>query len=511
MLSPSDGGASDPTNDVFTAVLGSKINLLGLWGGDVYAPYNGTVAPPTPSAVPPNYKGDNPDPAWPKLPYWRNPTVGYDGSNTNVDYTGGVTFQLQVLNSKSQYVPVQTIGPFSGTLAGPESNSMITQGAATYYGLGNVYSYDFYKSSTDLGEYFALPDPRTTRFAAGEDQAQLGASITSGDLVLNSAFPENVPFNFGNVSQSNALHVWTPTDEGSGPIQNAGINKNINRGMAMGQLWRNVVNSTAGVNTWYADRGAQGPRVGDTYPNGAKDPYPAELTPMADPVIRPIILKRPFKSVAELGYVSRDLPWKSLNFSQDQASANNQPTADAGLLDVFSLTEAPVRAGVINLNTASSSVISSLAAGTNLNPTLSATATSGSDTIASLGSNDVTTLGSQWSSYIGTRGAPNAILESAGDLTTAIQSGKFAPAAWSKPKREAVIAALADVHNARTWNVLIDVYAQAGRFPTAAAGTLDKFQTTGQKHLWIEAAIDRYTGKVVDEVVEQPDEESSLH
>src|ERR1700761_7281691 len=43
---------------------------------------------------------------------------------------------------------------------------------------------------------------------------------------------------------------------------------------------------------------------------------------------RPVILNRPFQSVAELGYVHRGMPWKSLDFFTPQS-------ADDALLDVF--------------------------------------------------------------------------------------------------------------------------------------------------------------------------------
>ena len=44
------------------------------------------------------------------------------------------------------------------------------------------------------------------------------------------------------------------------------------------------------------------------------------------------MLNRPFRSVAELGYAFRDLPWKTLDFF-----SNN--SADAGLLDIFTVND----------------------------------------------------------------------------------------------------------------------------------------------------------------------------
>jgi len=62
--------------------------------------------------------------------------------------------------------------------------------------------------------------------------------------------------------------------------------------------------------------------------------------------------------VAELGYVFRDLPWKTLDLFTEK-------TADAGLLDVFSITDEPaMTAGRVNLNTQQAPVLQSILAGT---------------------------------------------------------------------------------------------------------------------------------------------------
>ena len=64
---------------------------------------------------------------------------------------------------------------------------------------------------------------------------------------------------------------------------------------------------------------------------GSATPYYATTTAgTAD--YHPIILNRPFQTVAELGYVFRDLPWKTLDFFSQQS-------ADAGLLDIFAIND----------------------------------------------------------------------------------------------------------------------------------------------------------------------------
>src|SRR5207245_5771059 len=67
--------------------------------------------------------------------------------------------------------------------------------------------------------------------------------------------------------------------------------------------------------------------------NGAYSGYGAS-TPYNTSVYRPIMLNRPFRNVAELGYAFRDLPWKTLDFFTDKS-------ADAGLLDIFTINDGP--------------------------------------------------------------------------------------------------------------------------------------------------------------------------
>ena len=87
------------------------------------------------------------------------------------------------------------------------------------------------------------------------------------------------------------------------------------------------------------------------------------------------------------------------------------------------------------------------------------------------------------------------MIRTAGDIALALEADPTV-STWSKPKMEAAVAALGDVHNARTWNLLVDVVAQAGRFPNQTTVTsLADFSVSGQKHLLFQVAIDRYTGK----------------
>src|SRR5205823_8068355 len=86
---------------------------------------------------------------------------------------------------------------------------------------------------------------------------------------------------------------------------------------------------------------------------GARTPYYTTTT-----VYHPIMLNRPYRNVAELGYAFRDLPWKTLDFFTDKS-------ADAGLLDIFTISDGPAMvAGSVNLNST---------LGTDLQPVLAGT------------------------------------------------------------------------------------------------------------------------------------------
>ena len=71
----------------------------------------------------------------------------------------------------------------------------------------------------------------------------------------------------------------------------------------------------------------------------------------------------------------------------------------------------------------------------------------------------------------------------------------------NKEARECVMRALSDACQTRTWNLMIDVIAQSGRYPSNATG-LANFVVEGEKRYWLHIAIDRFTGEVLDQQLE---------
>jgi hypothetical protein len=202
---------------------------------------------------------------------------------------------------------------------------------------------------------------------------------------------------------------------------------------------------------------------------------------------RPVMLSRPFYSVGELGYVSRDMPWKSLDFSTPLSG-------DAGLLDYFCVndgyagsTNAPVVAGVLDLNTAQTPVLQAMLNGApraQLFPANDITAPDAS-TIAAKITSITATAPLLNKSEIATRLAP-------ADPTVTSSSND----SNIKERREALVRALASVGQVRTWNLMIDVVAQTGHFPPGATG-FNNFLVTAEQRYWAHVAIDRYSGQVV--------------
>ena len=71
----------------------------------------------------------------------------------------------------------------------------------------------------------------------------------------------------------------------------------------------------------------------------------------------------------------------------------------------------------------------------------------------------------------------------------------------NKAARECVVRAFSEACQTRTWNLMIDVIAQSGRYPSNAS-TLAGFLVEGEQHYWVHVAIGRFTGQVIDKQIE---------
>jgi hypothetical protein len=245
---------------------------------------------------------------------------------------------------------------------------------------------------------------------------------------------------------------------------------------------------------------------------------------------RPSILHRPFRSVAELGYVFRDTPWGNINFSFPESG-------DSALLDVFCINETAdtngLVAGRVNLNTRQAPVLAALLSGTlrdkddSSAPTFNqAMASDIANVLVARTSNPSGTanygplihrsdLVGTWTGAVTTTATKTALAAAIPPNPNSFYTGfsydigssavpsvnSVANIALIPRQREAAMRALVDSGTTRTWNLLIDLIAQSGRFPPGAT-KLDGFVVEGEKHYWLHVAIDRFTGKVIDSQLE---------
>jgi Tfp pilus assembly protein PilX len=204
---------------------------------------------------------------------------------------------------------------------------------------------------------------------------------------------------------------------------------------------------------------------------------------------RPILLNRPFRSVGELGHVFRDIPWKTLDFS-------TRRSGDLGLLDVFTISEtdgsSPLTAGKINLNTRQTSALAAAL----LNSSKQLAGVNASVLSSELSAPQAQTL----AQAIVSESTARPFLDRGDLVSRVLNSGSGAdPLAGdtSKVVREAAVRTLAEIGTSRTWNFMIDLVAQTGRFTTAAKSGSD-FMVQSEERVWIHLAIDRMTGEVLE-------------
>jgi hypothetical protein len=279
---------------------------------------------------------------------------------------------------------------------------------------------------------------------------------------------------------------------------------------------------------------------------------------------RPFMLHRPFYTVAELGYVFSDTPWRNLDFSTAESGSS-------ALLDTFCIAETSdptgLVAGKVDLNTRQTNVLQAVLASGYFDasqPAISANSTAKIDTnTAALLTQALTTRTKtnplqNLTELVGRFVSKTQIRDMSAQLTggallkgtlssTYFSDGKlsysgFSDAGWdtnalaplsSSPAidvysayqnssvftananfngtketisniqrfREAPIRALAASGQTRVWNLMVDVIAQTGRYPMTATN-ISSFMVEGEQRYWVHLAIDRLTGQVIDKQVE---------
>ncbi|MDD5262008.1 MAG: cadherin repeat domain-containing protein [Methylacidiphilales bacterium] len=330
-------------------------------------------------------------------------------------------------------------------------------------------------------------DPRTDRFSILLNNAGwgTGSALISGSPAIPGVYGMNQTANYrsGNNFPTYCLGSFGLPSSNSGFFYGSSSPPSD---------WAQNT-TTSSTSAHYTDpdgvvRSADGFRRDDTSGNGCLL-FHADQVTGSTTARRPVILNRPFRSVGELGYAYRDEPFKSLDFW-------SSTSADAALLDLFTVADEPVLvAGQINLNNAPLPVLQAIIVGAMKNES----------TVETCSATDAKNISQQLSTNL----AANRVVNRA-DLTGAVSTTINAILSGASPISglrnkaygEAALRALSSVANTRTWNLMIDVIAQTGGM-SATAATLSDFNVQGETHYWLHVAIDRFTGQVVDQSLEQ--------
>jgi hypothetical protein len=302
---------------------------------------------------------------------------------------------------------------------------------------------------------------------------------------------------------------------------------------------------------------ASGPSDGN--PEPATPPDPARNSVYTNQSAFPVILNRPFQSIAELGHVFRDQPWKTLDLT-------GSTSADHALLDWFTLEETvtapdghpPVRGGVLDLAVAGPDIPRAMLLGTaqvpaevtfhyptsplrdqrpenvitnraerSLDAVLldRAVAEQMAGTLKNrLGLEpDLAPTRAFAAIYPPLPGEPPApAAQSAGTpgnrdrvgpghaplsegARTRDESAEFPDFTGGSPQanpaikaqREAALNALADVAQSNTWNLFIDLYVQTGGYSPQATAWAE-FTIRSRSRTWHRVAIHRHTARVLE-------------
>lgn len=324
--------------------------------------------------------------------------------------------------------------------------------------------------------YFAKPDPRTQRF--GSFAAQPGAAAASQNSTgvwnyIGAGWPP---------TSGQMASLWDVAPRG--PVW-------CNWGQFNGRGSSGVATTPTGI-TMNTDGAAFRYTDPDGILRWGDSGFGANGMLSNETATRPIVLNRAFRSVGEMGYAFRDLPWKSLDFFSERSG-------DSALLDVFCISESPddgIVANRVALNSASDAVIRAM-----LTEGLrrDAGGAAGSSVPADRLSNaELTTI----VTAIRTTRTANPFLNRNELVTRVMAALPTAGTSFTiKRQREAVIRALADVMETRNWNLMVDVIAQSGKLRPGGSKAAD-FIVEGESRTWDFFSIDRITATVLDQTSE---------
>jgi Tfp pilus assembly protein PilX len=370
--------------------------------------------------------------------------------------------------------------------------------------------------------YYMTVDPRTSRWnfmdiLTNDPHSNTaiapgfgGWGTPSGTVLPTYRFDSTA----GTVIEGRQWHEWNLSDGGRPVIFKNADGWTAPTPIQIGYFSENKWNSPA----HYADADKIIRRAAGGYSSGTRGLPLAKPTGATPSESRPIILNRPFRSVAELGVVFSGTPWKNLNFSFAESG-------DSALLDVFCVKEVAdsngLVAGKFNLNTSQRPVVKAIVEGAYQNELSAASNFVGVDNTVSdaAATAIVQKLVKRTNSTSTNEGPFTNVADLVGYYTgrgSAVMGYQDAYQGFGKDIQtlsgstptgpisryaESAVRALANTGQTRVWNLMIDVVAQTGKFP-AGATKLARFAVDGERRYWVHLAIDRFTGKILDKQVE---------
>jgi hypothetical protein len=207
------------------------------------------------------------------------------------------------------------------------------------------------------------------------------------------------------------------------------------------------------------------------------------------------VLNRSLSTVGEFSY-GIDTSIAGVPTAKFWDSSTSPPFQFAPVLDFFSynpVSSAYPRAGIVNLYTKNAPVIAAMLKATLKNETLTSPPATGVVSQTEAMNAAIAIVIATQSVLAGT--ASPAVQQT--DLTRAI-AGRLAnvgstAAGWSSDEqKEAIARGLAEMGQTRTWNLLIDVIAQTGKYkPNASDLTGSNFVVEGEKRYWLHIALGR--------------------
>jgi len=220
---------------------------------------------------------------------------------------------------------------------------------------------------------------------------------------------------------------------------------------------------------------AYGMETSDLAYNAPGNQGPRRPLGAPDPVGNPTMLNHAFSNIGEFGYAidTSSVSQPTLNFYSGTSS-------DKAVLDFFGynpVSSSYPRAGIVNLNTKNTPVLAAIIKG--------AAPTDGASTYV-----DQTTATNAAQAIVNaTTAQPVLTRADVARLANAVGT----TIGTTEEQKETIARALAEVGQTRTWNLLIDVIAQTGRYSPDATNITqaNKFIVEGEKRYWLHIALGR--------------------